>query len=378
MDPNYEFPSNEDFETLNNELISNLFTTNKEVIRDTQTELDEAEIEIPKSNEFKSRTWFVTFNMKTRFYNPEEFSEILKKSGQIKYYIYQLEKGNSGTYHYQAFIEYKSPRTLNIINKYWTRHGAFIAAAKNPNAAKNYCSKIDTREEGPWEYGEWHERKSCGKRKLDERRIEVAEKIDDGSIHNINQIPTDLIIAHGKSRFLEAMNLKHVTENSIKNVCIVGPPGVGKSFLVHNLFPGDISYFQKYNAGWWCPGHTNESVLLIDEFSGYMPISTFLRITDKWPKQIEGKGVMFNGNYKFTFVLSNVPIEKWYHDEKGNDTLDFRTRKAIDRRFGVGEFKNERENMGLYINLYDFFWMNLNRNTMREEMKKLVLSFINE
>lgn len=63
----------------------------------------------------------------------------------------QLERGESGTPHFQACVGYKSQRQLKAMIKRFP--GAHIEIARNAMASWNYCGKSDSRVEGPLDHG---------------------------------------------------------------------------------------------------------------------------------------------------------------------------------------------------------------------------------
>lgn len=58
------------------------------------------------------------------------------------YYVFQKETGKNGTPHLQGFVSYKNPRTINGMKRINRR--IHWEAARNINAAKDYCWKEDT------------------------------------------------------------------------------------------------------------------------------------------------------------------------------------------------------------------------------------------
>lgn len=97
------------------------------------------------SSSDKSRAWFFTYN------NPVETAAQLAQLIQLlepKAYVFQLEKGDEGTPHYQGAVYLKNaqimPRHLAKAI-HWERCKSWTKAIK-------YCSKDDTRVDGPWTY----------------------------------------------------------------------------------------------------------------------------------------------------------------------------------------------------------------------------------
>lgn len=93
----------------------------------------------------KSRSWFFTWN------NPDETAAQLAQLLHLldpKAFVYQREKGEEGTEHYQGCVYLKNqcvmPCHLNP-KIHWERCKSWVKAIK-------YCSKEDTRIEGPWTY----------------------------------------------------------------------------------------------------------------------------------------------------------------------------------------------------------------------------------
>lgn len=372
--------------SLLNETSDNIETL--ENINNYENKIDPELVEIEDMKKgFKSKYWIFTYNMNNinRRILPTIMMDWIIKSGVVDYCIFQLEKGENETEHYQGFISYKNQKHLNSINKYWKNYGVWIAASRNPNAARQYCMKISTRvlkngiDAGPWEHGTWIIKKELKSKKAEKRRMETAEKIDSGEITKTEQISTDLLIIHGKMRFAEILNLKTPRLQKMLNICITGPPGIGKSHVIHEHCKGEITTFQRCNSGWWCPGHTTEKVLLIDEFNGYMPIMNLLKLTDKWDKYIEGKGVIFKGNYEFCIILSNIQINKWYTETKEGKIINLiedEQRQALYRRFGYSSWANDPSRLGETIDLYDFFWANMNKMTLRLKLKEKIEEII--
>lgn len=72
----------------------------------------------------------------------------------VKYCVYQGEIGDSGTYHFQGYIEFHSNKRLNFLKElipgaHWEKRRG------SAEEARDYAMKEDSRVEGPWEFGEW-------------------------------------------------------------------------------------------------------------------------------------------------------------------------------------------------------------------------------
>lgn len=84
----------------------------------------------------RARNWFFTLN------NPTDESEDMIKSCGGEY-LYQLEKGKSGTPHLQGVIIFKNALSLKSVRK--KIKGAHLMICNNLKKSAQYCSKEDTK-----------------------------------------------------------------------------------------------------------------------------------------------------------------------------------------------------------------------------------------
>lgn len=101
-----------------------------------------------KKLRLRSRHWFFTFN------NPDmdngTMAQVFECDG-AKCWVFQKEKGEQGTEHYQGYVGYINPRddtSMRKLNKkiHWE-------PCKNVGKSINYGMKSETRIEGPWSKG---------------------------------------------------------------------------------------------------------------------------------------------------------------------------------------------------------------------------------
>jgi hypothetical protein len=97
------------------------------------------------------RDWVFTLN------NPETNQmEVIQKSELIRYMIFQLELATTGTKHMQGYVEFHEPISFsNAISLF--ADGWIDQRRGSREQAKIYCTKEETRIDGPWTFGEWIE-----------------------------------------------------------------------------------------------------------------------------------------------------------------------------------------------------------------------------
>lgn len=96
-----------------------------------------------KSNSRKTpryRHWFLTINNHT-----EEDKVLIRRHARD--YVFQEEKGESGTIHLQAVITFKNPRVFNGVKRLFKT--AHIEVCRDLAQAAKYCSKPETRVSEP-------------------------------------------------------------------------------------------------------------------------------------------------------------------------------------------------------------------------------------
>jgi len=97
-------------------------------------------------------------------------------------------------------------------------------------------------------------------------------------------------------------------------VCI-GRPGVGKTTFILNEIKDSIgdTHFQS-DSQWW-DGYTGQSNVVLDDFHGWIPLHTFLKLIDVVPIRLQIKG-SFTPWFaaKKVYISSNFLPTDWWKD----------------------------------------------------------------
>lgn len=216
-----------------------------------------------------------------------------------KYLIYGKEVGESGTPHLQGYVEFTKPKRLAWLKRrlpkvHWE------ARKGTRDQARDYCMKDgDFHEFGPWGT-------SQGKRSDLE---EVKTAIEDGATE------TDIAESHfgvwckypNAVRSYIRMRQKPRDFKTEVHVCW-GDTGTGKSYVTSQL---THKPYKLTNSKWW-DGYDGVSDVIIDEFSGWLPVGVFLQLTDRSDYKVEVKGGMVNFAPKRIFITSHDNPEDWY------------------------------------------------------------------
>lgn len=242
-----------------------------------------------------TRTWLFTIN------NPTS-NEIPKTWSQVKYCIWQLEKGDEGTPHLQGYVSFTVALRLNALKKIDSK-AHWEARKGTVQQAIAYCSKEETRVAGPWEIGKIEQGK----------RNDLAPLQDDlDGNRSMKFISKEHFHPYLKyHRGIQNYRRLHQpvrTEKTFVGV-IVGETGVGKSRLMAQRFPD--AFWKSCGDKWW-DDYDFQDTVIIDEFYGWLPYAYLLRLLDRYPINVESKGGMLNFNPKNVWICSNNEPFEWY------------------------------------------------------------------
>jgi len=84
--------------------------------------------------------------------NPE--APIQFDSDRMMYLVYQKEEGESGTPHFQGYVEFKRKLSFNTARALLGGDVWIHRRNGTQEQAVKYATKEDTRVEGPWEHGQ--------------------------------------------------------------------------------------------------------------------------------------------------------------------------------------------------------------------------------
>lgn len=275
-----------------------------------------------------SKIWCITDNVKGVELLPDKRYDYLKTAG-TKYMIYQLEKGDNGNLHYQGYIIFFSARTLPQMKKLFP--GAHCEIRRGTHEqARDYCEKEDTRQAGPWEYGDEPQTKgkrndmAAFKKALEEGKSELEIAEDDETFAPWARY--NKVIERFK-RLKSAKSRKWMT----KTLVLWGPSGTGKTKYANEV-DGNAYWVKKpgNNQNVNFDGYDGQETVIIDEFYGWLPYDLLCRMCDRYPLMVDTKGGMTNFYPKTIIITSNQEPSKWYKNGLGALTRRFRD----DRPYG--------------------------------------------
>lgn len=230
---------------------------------------------------------------------------------QCQYLIYQTEEcPTTKKRHNQGFIYFKNPILLtNVIKKLNKAH---IEPCIDIQASIKYCSKEETRIEGPFEFGE---RPAQGKRSdLDS----LVEDMKSGkSLIELDEIHRPTIARHLK--YYDRLNkILNKPKDFLKPEVYFfwGDTGTGKTRAAIEML-GDKNYYTKNGCGKWWEGYDGEKYLLIDEFKDNLDRDQMLGLLGGWGTRLEYKGGSCYCQPELVIFTSNHDPNKLYKGDPG-------------------------------------------------------------
>lgn len=244
----------------------------------------------------------------TNFQYPDDHE--YKFPSSVKYCIWQLEKcPSTDRLHHQIFVQYWDAQTFSQVKKVFGKsvkiiphiQGNTVNGKKSSELAmERYCSKSDTRVEGPWQFGK---PPAQGTRSDIQQAIEVIKSTPCLS-SVVAACPAQFIrMANGMLR-MHGM-LHPPSKRMGLGYYIWGPTGIGKSHNIYELFPRAYRYVDHMNT-WFC-GYDGEEVVVMDEYSGLTPMRFLLQLCDKYPMRAPVKGGHVSLRNNLTIIISNYP-----------------------------------------------------------------------
>lgn len=251
----------------------------------------------------------------TRFRNwlLTEFNENFFKFYEhkcIKYEVYQIEKcPETGKLHKQSYIELKESVPLSWIKKNINNAVHAEPRRGSQDDAIKYCTKEDTRVEGPFEQGTI---KAQGARTDLDNVAELCKKKT--PIKEIaNEYPTTYIKYHRGIEKLIALQYEHRTD-APRVEWLWGDTGVGKT---RTCVERHTSYYIKDSTKWW-DGYTQQEAIIIDDYNpdGYLDLRYLLKLTDRYHLLVENKGGYIPVNSPHIYITYDKPPNEIWHGKE--------------------------------------------------------------
>jgi len=284
-----------------------------------------------------SRYWCFTLNNPTTAHAALLDCLVLKNS--LQFLHCSLEKGESGTTHYQGYLELKRHKLRQTVKNLLPGNPHLEPRKGTAKEALTYCLKDVSAEEYskiPQEYSadsipsflpllalpatitintatqslkEILLNDKSRKPKKDERLLDLKTAIDQGKSNlELAELDFPIWLQYAK-HFDHYRVLKSKPRNhEVQVIVIQGPSGTGKSKYAADNFP---DAYWKQRSNWW-DNYCDHGTVVIDEFYGWLPYDMVLRLCDRYPLLVETKGGQVNFvASRIVFTTNQIP-DRWY------------------------------------------------------------------
>jgi len=222
--------------------------------------------------------------------------------------------------HWQGYMELDTQvpwSTLHTYDGFNHPPAHFEIRRGSQKDAIGYCTKEDTRVEGPWT---WGEPKQQGQ---NAQLILLAADLRAGrSVRDIAVLYPAESIKHPMGIAKMQLLVAKQRPDEVKTVAFVfyGAGGTGKSTFALKLarYLGDRVFRvpSAKGSGLYWDGYQQGDVVIIDEFKGNrMQPTEFNQLIDCGPHQVPVHGGTTEFNSKYVLITTNVTPEKWWDIE---------------------------------------------------------------
>lgn len=283
----------------------------------------------------QSQNWVFTWNNPTaRLFLTESDgeqhdSDAIVVPEYVQYLVYQSERGENGTLHYQGYLE--TSRRVRLDQLKLIDSGIHWEVRRGTQAqAITYSTKCDTRVDGPWEYGTKRTTNQGRRRDLEA----VAERIQSGQSFEVisDEFPAESLQFRRSimdaCREQRRSQWRRTLRPNLEVNVIYGDAGTGKTRSVYDTEGIENIYTltECHNGNVWFDGYDYEPILLIDDFRGWIKFTMLLKLLDIYPIKLPIKGSYEYAAWSKVYITSNHPIEEWYRSDSGHCLAALRRR----------------------------------------------------
>ncbi len=293
----------------------------------------------------QAASWCFTWNNPDL--NADDLTVLFQGHPHFRYVIFQREKGENGTVHYQGYVEFKRSVKFGGVKKL-LKNAHWEKRMGSRDAARDYCRKEDSREDGPYEAGDF-QKGGQGTRSDLQEIAKIAKET--GSIRAcIEHNPAAFIQYH---RGIQALCFYSKPKRMVAPRVILhyGRTGTGKTYNVFSKYP-DV--YRKAPDTVWFDGYDGQRVLLLDDFVGAaskMSLSYLLQLLDRYPIDVQIKGAYTPLLATTIYITTNLHPRLWYDYQKREEQY-----KALARRMKeVWWFPVSGDYKSLYVEKDSFF-----------------------
>lgn len=272
------------------------------------------------------RNWCFTYNNPPE--NPEQFLELLGSIPDIRYAVFQGEESETGTPHYQGYMEFTRQVSIGTLRRYKIMH--YERRMGSRVQARDYCMKEDSRVAGPWEYGEWSNTNGQGKRT---DLIAFRDAVRSGA--NKRKMIDDHPLSMARyPRFYATIRstIRPVRVEELNVRLNYGTTGTGKTRYAFDMYP-DLFEIPISNGTQWFDGYDLHKNVLFDDFCGAaskVALDNTLKLLDRYPRQVPVKGEYTWWLPTNIVVTTNIHPRRWYNWEDRQSQYDALRRRITE------------------------------------------------
>lgn len=262
--------------------------------------------------------WCFTWNNPSMYTEEARWDEVPPPPNvwpDVSYVIWQYEQGESGTPHYQGYVQLKKQYRLSTLASNMPE-GIHWEPRKGSHAqAKAYCQKEDSRLAGPWEHGtETHQGR-------DSALVPMLAAVKEGK-PELDIVDMDPLIWARYFRAIERYR-KLVTParkdgDTVFTTIYWGETDIGKSWRAQFEAVSQTGRYYKLptpqnqkQVVWW-DDYAGEEDVIIDEFNGQISQTYMNTICDRYKCQVQTKGGIVRLNMRRLWITSNNNPAEWW------------------------------------------------------------------
>lgn len=237
------------------------------------------------------------------------------ETNYVRYTVCQVEQcPESGRLHLQGYTEFSRPTRISKFKRLIADNAVHCERRRGTRSeAREYCLKSDSRQWGPYEFGEFTAGGQGGRSDL----LSVKRAIDEGASQA--QIASDFFESwcrHSRA-FTAYRNILVASSPSLRAVrttVLWGTTGSGKSHRAFQYAPNAyrLSPPNVDNGAIWWDGYDSQKTIILDDFESWIPFRTLLQLLDKYPVRCQVKGGVIMAAWEHVIITSNAHPDSWY------------------------------------------------------------------